>query len=78
MSPKGLLSIGRMILGYSVGIVGFATLSMGFVHLSGSQMLVGLLEIATATAATLGLLVPLRRPPPAPPNPDGGSTTPKG
>lgn len=57
---RGLFSMARMVAGYTLGIVGMATLSMGFVHLSAPEMLVGLFEIAIATLATLGLMVPLR------------------
>lgn len=42
MLPKRLVAMLRMVLGYTLGIIGFATLSLGFVHLSGTQILVGL------------------------------------
>ncbi len=61
MRRRRLVSFGRMVAGYTLGIGGMATLSMGFVHLAGSEMLVGLCEVALATLATLGLMVPLRK-----------------
>lgn len=72
MLPKRLVAMLRMVLGYTLGIIGFSTLSLGFVHLSGTQILVGLAEVAVATAATLGLMVPLReKRAPASPHRDG-------
>lgn len=51
----------RMVGGSVLGIVGFGTLSMGFVHLSGSELLVGLIEVLGGAFLALGVLSPLRK-----------------
>jgi uncharacterized membrane protein YphA (DoxX/SURF4 family) len=61
MHRKQLWSLARMSLGSVLGIIGFGTLSMGFVHLSGVGMLVGLLEILAGAFVALGVMTPLRK-----------------
>lgn len=73
MPRKRSMPLLRMIVGSTLGIIGFATLSGGFMRLNGAQMLVGVLEILIATAMTLSLMVPLRaKPPTLPTDPDDG------
>lgn len=61
----------RMVVGSVIGIVGFGTLSMGFVRLSGAVMGQGVLEILLGTFIAMGVLAPIRigrtRPKAAPP-----------
>lgn len=61
MHRKQLWSLARMSLGSVLGIIGFGTLSMGFVHLSAVGMLVGLLEILAGAFVALGVMTPLRK-----------------
>jgi len=49
-----------MIVGSVIGIVGFGTLSLGFVQLSGGTMGLGVLEILAGTFLALGVMAPLR------------------
>ncbi len=51
----------RMSLGSVLGIIGFGTLSMGFVHLSPGQLTLGLCEILLGTFVALGTMAPLRK-----------------
>lgn len=51
----------RMSIGSVLGIIGFGTLSMGFVSLSGIQMAVGVLEILAGVFFALGVLAPMRK-----------------
>ncbi len=53
----------RMVVGSALGIIGFGTLSSGFVDLSAPTMVIGLIEILVGTFVTLGVLAPLRHRP---------------
>lgn len=53
----------RMVVGSALGIIGFGTLSSGFVDLSAPTMVIGLIEILVGTFVTLGVLTPLRHRP---------------
>jgi hypothetical protein len=50
----------RMVIGSALGILGFGTLSDGFVSLNARVMGLGILEIALGTFVALGVLAPLR------------------
>ncbi len=51
----------RMILGSILGIIGFGTLSMGFVGLNPSRMAFGVAEILLGVFISLGVMSPLRK-----------------
>ncbi len=51
----------RMSVGSVVGIMGFGTLSFGFVDLSVPRMLFGVVEILAGTFLALGVMAPLRK-----------------
>ena len=51
----------RMMVGSVLGIIGFGTLSLGFVNLSGGRMAFGVLEILLGTFVALGVMSPLRK-----------------
>lgn len=51
----------RMSVGSVVGIIGFGTLSFGFVDLSVPRMLFGVVEILAGTFLALGVMAPLRK-----------------
>ncbi|MCY0898475.1 MAG: hypothetical protein OWU33_05975 [Firmicutes bacterium] len=61
MRPKQLWSLLRMSVGSVLGIIGFGTLSMGFVQLNVAEMLVGVFEILLGAFIALGVMTPLRR-----------------
>jgi uncharacterized membrane protein YphA (DoxX/SURF4 family) len=50
-----------MSVGSVLGIIGFGTLSMGFVQLNVAEMLVGVFEILLGAFIALGVMTPLRR-----------------
>lgn len=50
----------RMAVGSALGILGFGTLSAGFVQLNGAVMGLGVLMIALGTILALGVMAPLR------------------
>lgn len=52
-----------MVVGSALGIIGFGTLSSGFVDLSVPTMVMGVIEILVGTFFALGVLSPLRRRP---------------
>lgn len=52
----------RMSVGSVLGIVGFGTLSFGFVGLSAPEMLLGVFEILAGSFLALGVMTPLRKP----------------
>lgn len=56
-------SLIRMVAGSALGIIGFGTLSSGFVDLSVVTMVMGVIEILVGTFFALGVLSPLRRRP---------------
>ena len=58
---RGLVFI-RMSVGSVLGIIGFGTLSLGFVNLSAARMLFGVFEILLGTFLALGVMAPLRKP----------------
>ncbi len=62
MRLKQIVHLFRMSLGSVLGIVGFGTLSLGFVHLSYEGLTLGLFEILFGAFVTLGVLTPLRKP----------------
>lgn len=62
MNGKRFLVLLRMVLGSVLGIVGFGTLSLGFVGLSVARMGLGVLEILVGTFLALGVMAPLRKP----------------
>lgn len=62
MPRKSLWPMLRMSLGSVLGIIGFGTLSMGFVSLSGAQMVLGVIEILVGVFFALGVLSPMRKP----------------
>ncbi|MCL5115899.1 MAG: hypothetical protein M1272_01975 [Firmicutes bacterium] len=62
MRPSRAGSTVRMVLGSAIGVVGFARLSLGFVHLNASIMLAGVVQILLGTFLTMGLMAPLRKP----------------
>ena len=51
----------RMMIGSLLGVLGFGTLSEGFVNLNGQTMLIGAASILVGTFLALGVLGPLRR-----------------
>ncbi len=51
----------RMVVGSVLGVVGFGTLSYGFVGLHPPTMLVGVTEIGVGSLLALGVLAPLRK-----------------
>lgn len=51
----------RMSVGCVLGIIGFGTLSIGFVNLSGLRMMLGVIEILAGTFVALGVMSPLRK-----------------
>jgi len=51
----------RMSVGSVLGIVGFGTLSLGFVNLDTPRMGLGVLEILLGTFLALGVMAPLRK-----------------
>ncbi|MCY0864976.1 MAG: hypothetical protein OWQ57_08505 [Sulfobacillus sp.] len=57
---RRIVALLRMIVGSVMGIVGFGTLSLGFVQLSGGTMGLGVLEILAGTFLALGVMAPLR------------------
>lgn len=59
---KRLWVLLRMSLGSGLGIIGFGTLSLGFVNLSAPRMLLGVVEIVAGTFLALGVMAPLRKP----------------
>ncbi len=61
MHPKSLWPTIRMVLGSILGIIGFGTLSMGFVRLSVAQMGLGIIEILLGVFLALGALSPMRK-----------------
>lgn len=63
MRRKWSWSLVRMVVGSALGIIGFGTLSSGFVDLSVSTMVMGVIEILVGTFFALGVLSPLRRRP---------------
>jgi hypothetical protein len=63
----GLGPLIRMSVGCMLGIVGFGTLSGGFVSLNEAEMALGVFEILIGTVVALGVMAPLRRPGGAPP-----------
>jgi hypothetical protein len=50
----------RMVAGSAFGILGFGTLSAGFVQLNAATMGIGVLEVAVGTFLALGVMAPLR------------------
>ncbi len=56
---RGIVAI-KMLVGCVIGVVGFATLSSGFVTLLGTEMMTGLGEILLGTFLVMGVLAPLR------------------
>jgi len=61
MRPHKFWNLLRMSVGSVLGIIGFGTLSMGFVNLSGPRMLLGVVEILAGTFIALGVMSPLRK-----------------
>ncbi|WP_243239884.1 hypothetical protein [Sulfobacillus harzensis] len=61
MRSKSIWSMIRMVLGSILGIIGFGTLSMGFVGLNGAQMGLGVFEILLGVFLALGALSPMRK-----------------
>ncbi len=51
----------RMALGSVLGVIGFGTLSLGFVALNMPNMALGIGEILLGAFVALGVLSPLRR-----------------
>lgn len=51
----------RMALGSVLGVIGFGTLSMGFVALNVPSMALGVGEILLGAFVALGVMSPLRR-----------------
>lgn len=62
MRPQSICPTIRMVLGSILGIIGFGTLSMGFVGLRTAQMGLGLFEILLGMFLALGALSPMRKP----------------
>lgn len=58
---KQLWNFARMAVGTVLGIIGFGTLSLAFVHLSLEGMAMGLFEILAGTFVALGVMSPLRK-----------------
>ncbi|MCY0879907.1 MAG: hypothetical protein OWU84_13335 [Firmicutes bacterium] len=61
MRPKQVWSLLRMSVGSVLGIIGFGTLSMGFVELSVPEMAIGVFEILLGAFIALGVMAPLRK-----------------
>ena len=61
MHPNRLWYLIRMSVGSVLGIIGFGTLSLGFVDLSGMRMALGVFEIFIGTFIALGVMSPLRK-----------------
>ncbi len=59
--PRNLWAMARMVLGSVLGTIGFATVSLGFVHLTPAGLALGLVEILLAAFIVLGVMVPLRK-----------------
>lgn len=55
------LAVARMVVGSALGVLGFGTLSLGFMDLRGVTLAVGTAEVLVGTFLALGVLVPLRR-----------------
>lgn len=51
----------RMAIGSVLGVIGFGTLSLGFVGLNGASMALGVGEILLGAFVALGVMSPLRR-----------------
>ncbi len=51
----------RMVAGCALGVMGFGTLSMGFMDLRLGTLVWGAAEIIVGTFIALGVMVPLRR-----------------
>ncbi|WP_207711398.1 hypothetical protein [Sulfobacillus harzensis] len=60
MRHNRVASTVRMALGSAIGVMGFARLSLGFVHLNGPEMLMGIVQILVGTFLTIGVMAPLR------------------
>ncbi len=58
---RNLWAVARMVIGSILGIVGFATVSEGFVHLSAGELMRGLAEILLGAFIALGVMAPLRK-----------------
>lgn len=61
MRPSQLWHLVRMSIGSVLGIIGFGTLSLGFVHLSGVGMVLGFVEILLGAFIALSVMSPLRK-----------------
>lgn len=59
--PRNLWAVARMVLGSVLGTLGFATISMGFVHLSPERLVLGLVEVLGGVFFALGVMAPLRK-----------------
>lgn len=61
MPRSRIWSLARMIIGSVIGVIGFGTLSLAFVHLSAGGLAAGLVEILVGAFIALGVMSPLRK-----------------
>ncbi len=51
----------RMVLGSIIGVIGFGTLSYGFIYLSLGRSALGVVEILFGAWIAMGVMAPLRK-----------------